>query len=1040
MMNFKIFHAAALATLLPLSLAAAQIRPRLVPPTGLTPAGLAAAKLGTAPPSMAKAGAGASLTKMPATLCGGSPPTLPTNGTTVTGDTSDLVNSTNILNGYLPAGIVPFDEGGREVVYQFNTATTGDIRIFVQPNRVPFVDVDIILLGPTCDTTKAIAYGDFAAVALNQPPGTYYVVIDTPGYGTAPGPYTYYPGVFKVTAAVSAGILLVDDDGSGDTTQCTPSLTGCPDTQAAYTTALNTAGIGYTVYDVAASGPLSLATMSRYKTLIWFTGGSYQPGKTLTAADQTNLKMFQDLGGRTLITGQDIFFDLLNGVNGRVPDGSVLNDHFQITSVANDIDIIPGAGACPTNSILSGTLSISGTITDQAGFQLFNQRICFDGGPGKRGSVLSGAASGAYTIANLPPGTYNYWLPVGSGTAPSTRQTVLVAGNSTLNDFVVQANPWRPGRTLTGIPGNPISSDITTGAQQTLNLGAVPFGPFTDALTSRYGQPIFYTADHRPAGFLFDSSVFSLAPHPYAKSIFLAFAPELDATAGRLQTLLTRAVNWLNNDSDYCPSGITVGAYNFEEVETFTDGAIVNGYPDPGETVTYHLQVINHDTGAHTFKIGLAAQQTYVTQSPPTFVTTASVPAAGSATANFTMTLGPNTSIRTGETLNRSYNIEVGNATGTVFNYCHSTGFGSFVGQANVMLVKDEGILPNTTGVDVYTSAFKTLGSTYALWDTAVFGHPPYGATAGYLNNEIMTPYNSVVWFTGFDYAGTLLPAFTGDRNAETDLGLLLNAPSGRLFLSSQDYLFDRYKGLSQDIPAADFSFTQLKLAHVNQDIIKDNISNVAAEPGVWATEAAYNTLATTYFNNFADGTLLRTGVSGARQLAHWAASGFPTGSVRLCIAGTDCGATSTNGLKMVFMPYAFENLADGGGASNKQRMLEKILCQFQTTNTTPPCGYSRPAPYVDTVTIMPEKPAGIPDFYWSDPGRFACNGDAIVGPWRVFGATTPSGAQAFLRNSTNANPASTPASESPATGTGEFYTVPSFVDDFGTAPVASCP
>ena len=143
------------------------------------------------------------------------------------------------------------------MVYQLNTATTGDIRVFVQPNSVPFVDVDIILLGPTCDTTKAIAYGDFAAVALNQPPGTYYVVIDTPGYGASPGPYTYYPGVYKVTAAVSAGILLVDDDGSGHPTQCG---TGGPNTKAAYTNRLTPPGMVYTVYDVAATRALGTAT------------------------------------------------------------------------------------------------------------------------------------------------------------------------------------------------------------------------------------------------------------------------------------------------------------------------------------------------------------------------------------------------------------------------------------------------------------------------------------------------------------------------------------------------------------------------------------------------------------------------------------------------------------------------------------------------------------------------------------------------------------------------------------------------------------
>jgi hypothetical protein len=603
------------------------------------------------------------------------------------------------------------------------------------------------------------------------------------------------------------------------------------------------------------------------------------------------------------------------------------------------------------------------------------------------------------------------------------------------------------------VNGNPVSSDINGTAQTLVLTTANPYTPYTDALTTRYGEPVFFTADHRPAGFLFDGQDFFNAPLPYSKAIFLAFSPENDSTAGRLQTLLTRAYNWLNSDFNYCalydatsnPTGTDISESLFSET-----GGTVNGYPDPGETVTYRITLTNHDTIGHTYRVGFAAQQPYVSPAP-LWRTPALVAAGGSTTADFAVTVAASTAaaptIRTGETLSRSYNLVFNDGTPA---FCRGIGFGSFTGQASVMLVKDEGILPNTTGVDIYTTAFKNIGRTYALWDTAVFGHPPYGATAGYLPNEIMTPYSSVVWFTGFDFAGTLLPAFSGDRNAETDLAALLGATTGRLFLSSQDYLYDKYLGLSQDIPVTDFAYTQLKLQHVNQDYIKNTTDNVATESGVWATESAFNTMNQTYFSNFADGTQLRTGVTGASQLAHWT-TGFPAGSVRKCIAGTDCSATSGPGLKMVFMPYAFENLADGGGASNKQRMLEKILCQFQTTTATgspagtPPCGYSPPAPVAlqPVPAMMPQKLGpGSWQFQWPEQ-PVACNGDSIGGNWRVFGALDTPASQLFLRNApigAAGIQSVTPVSEAPAAGHTEFYSVPTLTDTFGTAPVASCP
>lgn len=952
-----------------------------------------------------------------------------TAGVTVTGDTT---GKTAALNGYTRGGVaIAPDESGPELVYSFTTTTTGDIRAFVDPN--PRVDVDVLILA-ACDTAAALAYGDYAAVALNQPPGTYYIVVDTYNYGTSVSP-VYYPGPFKLTATVSAGLLLVDDDGSGDPTQCT---SGCPDVRPSYTAALTAAAIPYTVHDVATLGSPAIQTLAAYKSVIWFTGGAFNAGKTLTPADQANLQLFLQLGGRALVTGQDILFDLMAGNDGRLPDGTLLHDYFQVTSVTQDVDNLPPNTLCPIRAGVPGTLTISGNVKDLAGANLVNQIVCYSGPITGR---VTTDALGNYSFPNLPAGTYAVTVLNRSQTSPAAASVVLTTVNSAGNNFTVQANPWPPGRTLAGVQGNPVSSDVA-GAAQAFSLGTTPYNPYTDGLYSRYGDPVFYTADNKVAGLMYNGNGFFNAPQPYFKALFFAFSPELDTTAGRLQTLLTRAVNWLAADNDGCrgydatynPNGIALGEALVSEV-----GGTVNGYPDPGETVTYRLTLTNHDTVAHYLKVGLAAKQTYANPNPAWQASAAAVAAGGSTTMDFTVAVG--TPMRVGETLLREYNLVIASATNAGAAYCRGFGYGSFAGQAQALVVKDEGIRPNTTGVDLYTDAFKALGRTWAVWDTAVFGHPPYGPTAGYLANEKMDVYSSVFWFTGYDYAGTLLPAFTGDRNPETDLATLLNAQSGRLFLSSQDYLWEKYKGLTQDIPTTDFAYTQLMVSRVNQDLVKDATSNVAGENGAWATAGTYNTLGQPIFGNFADGTNLRAGVPTAQLLARWAATGFPTGTVRMCNPGVDCAAGAVNGLKMVFMPYAFENLADGGGASNKQRLLERILCQFQAANSTPPCGYSRPAPLGNLPTVYPLKPA--PSSWllrWSDV-PLACNGEAIGGNWRLAGATAPA-ALNFLRTAPAApvgSDATVALTETPAAGQTWFYSVNSFTDAFGTAP-STCP
>jgi photosystem II stability/assembly factor-like uncharacterized protein len=93
------------------------------------------------------------------------------------------------------------------------------------------------------------------------------------------------------TIAVTVATLLVDDDGNG------------PDVQSYYTTALNTAGVAFSTWDLAADSNLPAHYMRAFANIVWFTGNTY-PGPILPY--EASLKAFLDNGGRLFISGQDL--------------------------------------------------------------------------------------------------------------------------------------------------------------------------------------------------------------------------------------------------------------------------------------------------------------------------------------------------------------------------------------------------------------------------------------------------------------------------------------------------------------------------------------------------------------------------------------------------------------------------------------------------------------------------------------------------------------------------------------------------------------
>ncbi|MFZ6027495.1 MAG: M20/M25/M40 family metallo-hydrolase [Chloroflexota bacterium] len=140
---------------------------------------------------------------------------------------------------------------------------------------------------------------------------------------------------------------------------------------------------------------------------------------------------------------------------------------------------------------------------------------------------------------------------------------------------------------------------------------------------------------------------------------------------------------------------------------------------------------------------------------------------------------------------------------------------------ACVLLVDDDDNSPNVQSY--YTSALDALNLDYDVRDTLSEGEP----TLSDLNG-----YRHVFWFTGNDYQSTLSNA------DETNLGGYLTG-GGSLFLSAQDYLYDR--GLNA------FGQNYLHVASFQNDEVQTSVSGTNVFSGLGPYSLTYP------FTNYAD-------------------------------------------------------------------------------------------------------------------------------------------------------------------------------------------
>lgn len=122
---------------------------------------------------------------------------------------------------------------------------------------------------------------------------------------------------------------------------------------------------------------------------------------------------------------------------------------------------------------------------------------------------------------------------------------------------------------------------------------------------------------------------------------------------------------------------------------------------------------------------------------------------------------------------------------------------------------------------DVYTDtwpmisrALDAAGYTYDL-------HVVLEAEDNGPDAEVMGEYDIVIWFTGEAWTG----GETMGPDDEFNLLLFMTLGGGKLFMNSQDYLYDRYDGYGEFNPGQ-FPYDQLGVVNVSQDVyhIEDEV------------------------------------------------------------------------------------------------------------------------------------------------------------------------------------------------------------------------
>jgi hypothetical protein len=228
-------------------------------------------------------------------------------------------------NGRADAG-----ETVKLVVTLKNTSlsTTGVSAVFTN------FDPDVHIIQSTAD------FGDLAKGRTSSNQNTPFVFSVSPSSVahistfylnmTAEGGYAHVDSLELLIGTPT--ILLVDDD-EGKTYE------------VHYTKALKMNQIYPEEWNVSLNGSPTIDVLNRYESVIWFTGDDR--GSTLTVKEQDVIASYLDGGGKLLITGQDIGYDLVE--NGSAADSSFYSNYLHARYVSDNSNtfIVRGVSTDP---------------------------------------------------------------------------------------------------------------------------------------------------------------------------------------------------------------------------------------------------------------------------------------------------------------------------------------------------------------------------------------------------------------------------------------------------------------------------------------------------------------------------------------------------------------------------------------------------------------------------------------------------------------------------------------------------------------------
>jgi len=148
---------------------------------------------------------------------------------------------------------------------------------------------------------------------------------------------TVHNETFKILIGTPA-ILLVDDDRGEQY-------------EKYFTSALEMKQKYAETWDVSIEGPPAADVLQHYRSVIWFTGDDRD--STLTAPEQAVIAAFLDGGGKLLITGQDIGYDLAE--EGSAGDSAFYAEYLHARYISDDSDeqSVKGINGDPVTGIPS---------------------------------------------------------------------------------------------------------------------------------------------------------------------------------------------------------------------------------------------------------------------------------------------------------------------------------------------------------------------------------------------------------------------------------------------------------------------------------------------------------------------------------------------------------------------------------------------------------------------------------------------------------------------------------------------------------------